>query len=306
MTKIVQDVRAFRRRMLIGAADLWVIDEGKNHDRAFYDKILRAAPSSKDLKVRIRLSEQLSIKGVTAGGKLHSQKLHQFLKGRGELVQHNGVSAKVAVFMIDRDNDDFAVSPAADPHLIRTRRADVEAEILMHCKLMRAVATSHGLAERDIKRLKRAAADPPLSLASLWEDWIRLRLIAIECGLEGMFSIGAPSLVNVSRYGPPDTALISSFENKMKSRVSAAVFDAADRKARQWIADAFSRGEAEALLKGKWLSNFLAHLVGVHLSGVIVKTGIGPDHIVIAGLASLKPSGALLGHYESRLARALS
>ena len=303
MSKIVQNVRAFRRRVLIGGADLWVVVEGKNHDRAFYDQVLRASPSTRTLSVKVRLAEQLSVGGVVAGGKQHALSLHDALEGMGALLQHNGVSDRAVAFMLDRDNEDFLGTANTKPHIIHTKTADVEAEILTHAKMMRAIANAHGLSKGDVRRLSRVTAKPASHLALVWREWIVLRLVALECSVENLAPTGAPSIVNVATYGATDPVAVALVENKLSAAVPAAQLTAARSKVTSWVDAAFARGEEHELVKGKWVARYAEYLVAVHLTSVIMRAGLHADHIVIAALSALKYRSPMIDHYEARLSR---
>jgi hypothetical protein len=78
VSKLKRDARAFAARVKMGTTRLWLMVEGRVHDRPFYDRILATHPGL-DGAYAVRLTESVEINGVSAGGKSFALDLYRFL-----------------------------------------------------------------------------------------------------------------------------------------------------------------------------------------------------------------------------------
>ena len=122
----------FAQRVKMSEDDLWLIVEGRDHDRPHYEKLLKSLPSTKDRSISIRLAETIELNGVAAGGKLHVLALHDHLEAGNKLTTENKSGESTIVFMVDRDRDDFMGTLRTSDHVLYTFGTDVEADILLH------------------------------------------------------------------------------------------------------------------------------------------------------------------------------
>ncbi|MGK9221020.1 MULTISPECIES: hypothetical protein [unclassified Microbacterium] len=295
MSKPKWSANAFARRVQMGEHDIWVIVEGRDHDRPHYDKLLKKLPTTRRLKVQVRLAEQIDLRGTSAGGKQHALAIHDHLEARDDLVQVNRDRTARIVFMLDRDRDDFSGSMSSSPHVMYTVGTDVEADILLNSEVWSAVRAAYGIDTRLAKRVKRRVPDPAQSLLSLWADWLRLGLTALDCGSPGCAPWSQLSRVNSPDFGPVDTASVHGVEKAIQA-ASPSDYAAANERAARHVAS-----RAELLLKGRWIARYIKFLVGAHLAGEFVRS-VHSDVVIDTALARLKYSGALVSEYDSRFA----
>ncbi|GLB67887.1 hypothetical protein [Arthrobacter mangrovi] len=297
MTKIPQDIQAFRRRMQMGRTRLWVMVEGRDYDRAFYERLLETVPELEHASVSIRLAEQLSVDGISAGGKKHLLKIFHYLKSEDALTHRNRKGAVAAAFFLDRDIDDFLGTCENDVHVVYTKNMDVESEILANGDLMRALGSSHGLGREHLRPLFRALGDPLSSLAMLWREWILLRLVAARTGLPSSPRFASVSQINEDTYGALDESSLQELKEAVISHVGADNWASEWSLAEQYIGHRLENGEAASLLHGKWIAGYLKHLVRVHLAEEIIKSGTSDREIIASCLETLSYSGAWTDHY---------
>jgi hypothetical protein len=277
----------------MGTRDLWVIVEGRDHDRPHYDKLLKKLPATGHLKVQIRLAEQIRVGATVAGGKQHVLAVHDHLAPQGKLTQANRDRVVRMVFMLDRDRDDYSAAMSTSPHVMYTVGTDVEADILLNSEIWAATRSAYGIDTSLTKRIKRRAADPARSLQTLWSEWLRLGLTALDCGAPGCAPWSQHSQVNSDVFGSVDSAKLHAAESAIIAAAPSR-YAAADRRATRWVAQ---RGEL--LLKGRWIAKFLQYLVATHLSGEVVRS-VHPHVVVDTALARLKYSGDWIRDYDAR------
>lgn len=295
MSKLKWSANAFARRVQMGEHDIWVIVEGRDHDRPHYDKLLKKLPTTRGLKAQVRLAEQIDLRGTRAGGKQHAMAIHNHLESQSDLVQVNRDRTSRIVFMLDRDRDDFSGSMSSSPHVMYTVGTDVEADILLNSEIWSAVRAAYGIDTGLAKRIKRRVSDPAQGLLSLWADWLRLGLTALDCGAPGCAPWSQLSRVNSAHFGSVDKAGVHSVEAAILA-ASPSDYATANRRATRHVAS-----RAELLLKGRWIARYIQFLVGTHLSGEFVRS-VHADVVIDTALARLKYSGAWVSDYDSRFA----
>lgn len=63
MNRLARDWKAFAARVKMGRARSWVVLEGRDGDRAFYDELGRTEVISEDHPIEFILAEEISIEG---------------------------------------------------------------------------------------------------------------------------------------------------------------------------------------------------------------------------------------------------
>ncbi|UXW87087.1 hypothetical protein NFX31_06065 [Microbacterium azadirachtae] len=298
MSKPKWSVNAFARRMQMGEHDFWVIVEGRDHDRPHYDKLLKKLPSTRDLKAQLRLAEEINVGGTSAGGKKHVLAIHDHLESKNKLVQSNSKRTVRAVFMLDRDRDDFEGILSTSPHVMYTIGTDVEADILLNSEIWSAVRSAYGIDSRLTKRLRRKAANPAIALRTLWDDWLRLGLVGLACGSPGCAPWSQHSRVNVGEFGTLNSQKVHDVEAAL---LAAAPSDYAsmNRRALRHVST-----REELLLKGRWIAKFINYLVRIHLAGEVVRS-VQAHAVIDTALAQLKYRGDWVTEYDRRFAQLL-
>jgi len=232
---------------------LWVIIEGKTHDAPFYENLLRDGAQQ---TVTFLEAEDLEVDGVAAGGKAHGLKVIDRLGALGALEQQNKRTKIDFVLFADRDDDDYRGTLRQDAHVVYTRHADVEAEILAWADLARTTAQTFS-----VPRMAAAGATRKnyhRTLADLWETWITLRLTSVAVGWSDT-RFAQESLINAPKYGPADPALVQRVTARA-AHENANWGVELQRAKHQFEAEQQS-GAHGRRVKGKWLSPFIVNEV---------------------------------------------
>lgn len=252
--KLVRDAASWLQRVKMGRTRAWAVVEGKDFDTPFYEALLsQAAP---DAMVEIVLAELISVDGKTAGGKSHVRKLYELASQRDALRQSNKFTTVDVIFFMDSDDDRFGENLIEDAHVFYTEHADVEAEIIAHADLDRALPMIFGLPSQLIRKLD--ISHPEISLAQIWRDWIVLRLAASRCAW-GDQRFAQRSTVNVDKYGAVEPSLIEAICARPAQMIDgwSEYLTAADA----YVKNAEESGSQGQLVKGKWLPHYLSWLV---------------------------------------------
>lgn len=252
------------------------------------------------MTIKIRLAEQIEADGTVAGGKDHALRLHDLLEDANELVQSNRAGERRIVFILDRDIEDFLGTMRTSPHVIYTSHADVEAEILVNSDVPRAVCSTHGLAKDQIESILPDIQHPLDSLALIWRDWIQLRYVAALCGVDQGARFGNNSEINKPTYGPVDTRAFSEVEAHLKPRVGETVWSENYQTANEHVDAVVGAGRSATLVKGKWASSYVLHVVRVELAGEAVKKNVQADGLVSACLETLDFTSPWTDHFEAK------
>ncbi|MDO5644842.1 MAG: hypothetical protein Q4G21_03985 [Dermabacter sp.] len=289
----------FARRVKMSESDLWLVVEGRNHDRVHYELLLKALPSTQNLSVAFHLAEEIELGGVSAGGKPHALALHDHLQKGMKLTTSNSFSSSTIVFMLDRDRDDFEGKLRKFGHIAYTYGNDVEADILLHADIWAAFRATYGVDTSISQKIESLIDDVPTKLLDIWESWQVLSLTALYCGVQGCAPFKSRSLVNPNGFDAPDEALI----NAVVARIQAAVGQ-----------DAYTAGRAVAvrhmsvngvrLLKGDFIADYIGYLVKLHLSGETIQMPRATN-IVSTALVALKYQGPWIDNYEDSFSRIL-
>ncbi|MDF2045384.1 hypothetical protein P2P98_04375 [Microbacterium sp. Kw_RZR3] len=296
MSKPKWSANGFARLVQISGDGFWVVVEGRDHDRAHYERLLENLPSTKDRNVVIRLAEHIEVNGKAAGGKAHALALHDHLQASNDLTQSSKSGKARVVFMVDRDRDDYLGNMNSSPNVMYTHSTDVEADILLNVEIWPAVRAAYGIDSSLSGKIRKVVPDPAIGLAKLWEDWLRLGLTALVCDAGNCAPWAQPSMVNVPTFEAVDAAQVA--------RVESAIQTVAPRKYAAGVAQASSHvaRHQERLLKGRWLSRYIHALVKHHLKDEVVRVNVQADAVIDTALMGLQYTGSWAQHYESRFA----
>lgn len=296
MSKPKWSAGGFARLVQISGDGFWVVVEGRDHDRAHYDRLLESLPSTSDYNVIIRLAEHVEVNGKAAGGKDHALALHDYLEASDDLVQSSKAGKARVVFMLDRDRDDYLGNINPSPHVMYSHNTDVEADILLNAQIWPAVQTAYGIDSSLSGKIRRTVPNPAGSLAKLWEDWLRLGLIALACDTGHCAPWAQPSMVNVPAYKDVDPVQVASVEKAIQM---AAPQEYAAGAAR---ASGHVSRHGERLLKGRWLSKYIHSLVKHHLNDEDIRANVRADAVIDTAMMGLKYTAPWAQHYEARFA----
>lgn len=291
----------FARRVRMSQDDLWLIVEGRDHDRPHYEKLLKALPSTKDRSVSIRLAETIDLNGVAAGGKAHVLALHDHLEAGDKLTTGNRSGESRIVFMVDRDRDDFTGALRASDRVLYTFGTDVEADILLHSDIWAAIRAAYGVDSEISDKVKRAVQDPPTALLTLWESWLRLGLTALRCNVPGIAPWSEASKVNANSFGHAMADAVS----RDSERIQAAVDEATHADARAEASKHLS-AQGVRLLKGRWIARYVRYLVTTHLKGEIIRANVPQNAVIDTALAALTYDDQWAKEYDAQFSKVLS
>lgn len=259
MNKLTRSSTAFAQRVLMGRARLWLIVEGRDHDRSFYDRLLETHPQLGPMDYEIRLAEEINVSGVVAGGKRHVTAILASLALHDVLVQEASSGKRSVLFVLDRDYDDLTGQLAVSRHLLYTRTTDVEAEIVINGDPVRAAATAFSLPRSVVDSLLPARGfDLAQNLANHWRDWIELGVSAACCAIGGA-RYSQVSKIHAGIFGALDSAAL---QKAQQQTVPTAGPDLTrHQEAMLQIDDLYAAGLGALLVKGKWLPTYIHHLV---------------------------------------------
>lgn len=260
MTKLPRDARAFAQRVKMGKKRLWVLVEGREHDTAFYDRLVHSHPKAREGGHGVRLSEQIQLNGKSAGGKTFAYELHDYFASENYLAQSTRDGTRQIAFALDRDLDHIDGSLRESEHIIYTHALDVEAEILINGDMQRAVSSAYSITTESAARIVSSGVTLASELAELWRAWITLGVVSAHCGMHNEIRFGKKSTVNSDLFGPVDEEKLTSIEDRIFRAIES-------EKKSQQIAIAvsevdahYSSGNEWRLIKGKWLVSYVSYL----------------------------------------------
>lgn len=299
MSKLQWSANAFARRMQMSDRDLWLIVEGRDHDRPHYSAMMESLPSTRGRTFSVRLAEQIRLEDISAGGKTHTLALHEHLQAAGDLVQANRERKVRAVFMVDRDRDDFTGSMSDSAHIMYTSGSDVETDILLNSDLWRAIRVAYGLDPELTDRIRRRVSDPAHALTALWRDWLHLGLIALHCKQQRHAPWGRESIVNDPPFGAVRQEVVVSIVRSIHGSAAEECLEA-DEMAAQFVSQ-----RRQLLLKGRWIARYIQYLVAVHLDEEVIRK-VNAYNVIDAALQLVDYSASWTSGYDRRFAAVLS
>lgn len=305
MSKIPRDARAFAQRVKMGATRLWLLAEGRGHDRTFYDRILDSVPGLSASDYDVRLVEQLQLDGVSSGGKKFVRKVFEVFEDEGLLVQHPADGARIIAFAIDRDVDDIAGERINHDHVMYTRSMDVESEIIRHSNLPAGISSAYSLTAAQANQIAASGLQLLTELATLWQPWIELGVTSHCCGVGTPIQHSRRSQVNQGGYGPVDVSAVSAEWQKLSGAVASAGPTAISAY-RSTVQAVFASGNGWMLIKGKWAAGYVHHLMKVRLSSVPVDANIPADTVVRTCLETINFDAPWAEPYRASVARMLA
>jgi hypothetical protein len=282
-------------------SSLFILVEGRVNDRPFYERLLAQMPSLTDHGFSVRVVEDLSLGGKSSGGKPFALTLHDYFLSSNELSQSNSTGVRQIAFMLDRDYSDFEGEPVRGPHVILTKSADVETEILSVGKLRRSIESTYGLTRSQMRKVISKGTDPLDSLARHWESWITFRAISCACGVHNQARYGAISQVNENGFGPLDPAANASMRAALTSSASTEEIAQKVAATESAVSQRVESGKGYELLKGRWVSKYVRYLVEERLRGEAISLDFSPELLVRVCLQSIKFQGDWTDYYRRQI-----
>lgn len=236
-------------------ARLFVIVEGKQTDKWFYDQVCRTSDKIRSAGYVVYPVE-FATRGLgESGGKARVMKLFDLLRKAGKLGPI-GRRRQSLMFCVDSDHDRLVGQVRRSAHLMYTRLPDVEAHVYDGASLLTYISRSHSATHVEARMIARELKDWREELAVAWRDWFELCLAAHYVGLDTPAPGGKPKLLNGSERDI-DNAFIRRLETKVRDAVGEQAYRAARRRASNCLASRYERNRGYTLLKGKWLAGEL-------------------------------------------------
>lgn len=265
MSRISYTTRGFLRRVQMSRDSIFLIVEGRNHDRIFYDRICHSSEVLRSAGYQIWLSEQAS---DGHGGKQAMLKMFDYCRRSSNLAFQNqtSVTGRTAlIFCLDRDGDHVSGGMKRSPHVVYTRSADVENEIFTEGRDVDALATALSLDKAAAESLLTRIGDWRNILSTLLRSWIELCALAQKLSAHvGGIGWASNSAVNgSSNFDEIDAVAVAKQRSKIlaKSQFDADSSLERERQVLKRIDREYRLGRGWELVKGKWVPRFLERSV---------------------------------------------
>lgn len=302
MTKIPRDAKAFARRVKMSSQRLWLLVEGRSHDRPFYDRVLGAHDLTAEQGYAVRLAEQIELNGLSAGGKDFVKSLHAFFESEGVLSQSNSRGPRLIAFALDSDFERISGQQINSPHVLYTQGMDVEAEIILNADVQKAASSAYSLTRDSVAAVIPDGRDLAVDLANRWRRWIEHGAIASCYGLETGVRFSQTSKMNAGGFGECIESVAGKLESDLKARLAQqGVVDLGGEQAKLQIDALFASDGQWLLVKGRWLARFVAHLLKQGLDDAPREASIPVDTLSKTCLETIDFSGPWVSWYHRRL-----
>jgi len=245
---------------------LFVIVEGKEHDRYFLDRLCRSSNHIGEEEYEIALIGQISDRrGVGSGGKAAVLAFYDYCRRAHKLVQQNSGGRRSVGFFVDRDTQQATGGKRRSPHVIYTTSADVEAQIFANSNEIEAIAACASLDIVTARNLVSHIGDWRRDLADCWRPWIEECYVAEAVRARCWVGFGhASSRIHTgAKCRSLDAAALA---NARKSVADSSILGKAEYLSRRnkvllKLDLIYSTGRQSTLLKGKWLPSHITFAV---------------------------------------------
>jgi hypothetical protein len=234
---------------------LFVFVEGRG-DRYFVDRLCRHVAGERRDEHEVRAAMELP---EATGGKQAVLNWFMYLRRRRLLSSDFKGKRWVALFLLDKDVDDYTRSRRRSPHVVYTEPYQIENYYFQFCDLHEVAAAASGL---DRHAIAESIGDPVAwrrDVAERWHGWIVLCLAAQLSGANVESNYGVKSRINEMTYGAESEELRLAYEERLARATgwpSGEFREFLERVGRR-VARAFARGRHDAVFKGKWYAGFL-------------------------------------------------
>ncbi|THV29655.1 hypothetical protein [Glycomyces paridis] len=294
---------------------LFFLVEGRTHDRSFYDRVIRNAPAMKDWRHDIRLVGDEAVgESVSsdAGGKQVAYALFTYYEEEGLLVRKSNAALSGVVFVLDRDFDHLSGMLIESPHILYTRHADVEAEVLGNGSLIEAVGAAYSLDVGTIESILGDLVNPSKCLAAIWKEWLILLHVVQKFQIYCGFHLHQGSTINDSdsaaKYGPVNHSQLESLRARVVAGLEemghvdcTAILEASAQEVEELI----RAGREIEFLKGKWIQSFLSYWIKKHEKAYNFRGSVQQQTIVSCCMLTLDFDLPWAEHYNDRISRAI-
>lgn len=300
---------AFFRRVLMAKASMYVVVEGRELDRPFYDKAARASHAVVRAGFEFWLIEQIEVSasGHQAGGKDAIVKLHdEFYYNFKTLLATHG---KCVAFCVDHDNQHIIDSLSSSSSLVYTQYRDVEAEVFFRGDEIEALGIALGIDRARASLLVAQLGDWRNELALNWREWIQLCCLAQAVRARCFVAASQPSAVNDAKYGPVDPGKVA----RARQTVLAASQFTASRTTEiedlivARVDHSYTSQSMSLLVRGRWLPAYLAWRIKQVATTVdILRLIVGEKALAALFLATLGAGGDWAQYFSGRFEEILN
>jgi hypothetical protein len=302
MSKIPRDSAAFASRVMMSSrTQLFVLVEGRELDRPFYERVLRSNPNARLHGFSVRLVEDIELDGRSAGGKPFALALYKRFLDRQQLSQSNGLRENRIVFMMDRDYSDYDKNKFGESHIILTQGADVECEILRNGKIRKSAQAHYGLTRTHAASALPRNVEALSRLAQHWERWITLRAVSVAIASQQSTRYGGVSQVHQDGFGDFDALKARSLKASLVTEALTAGKEADVLAAEYNVRLRLSSEGEHTLIKGRWLAKYIEYLIRQKLSAETVSRGAKPDGLAAVCLGTLSFRNNWASYYHTQI-----
>jgi len=203
----------------------------------------------------------------TGGGKPSLATFYEFLRDQNALLSDLKGQKTAALFLLDKDIDDFLKIQIRSSHVIYTRTYDLEGTLFRTGNLIRAAAAMAGLEENVLYLEMGDPKEWLRSCAERWKAWVIICIYCRKHNLAGLPGYRISSRVNRTSgdlaVGEVDEFTVNDYIRRIQA---ASGFDE-DKFKRSYGAVTrmvnylFRLGRHDEVFKGKWYSLFVDDVV---------------------------------------------
>lgn len=262
-----------RRIAMSYKTKLFVVVEGKEHDRYFVDRLCRSSTQIGRENYEISVVNQINHgNGVNTGGKAAVLALYDYCRRAHKLVQQNSGGRRSICFLVDRDTQHLTGGKRRSPHVVYTILADTEAHIFANSNEVEAIATAASLDLATAQDVVKNIGDWRRDLADAWRPWIEECYVAEAVRARCWVGFGqASSRIHTGRKCRSLDGV--ALENARKAIVDSSLitgvqFTAQRQKIMLKLDRIYSAGLQSTLLKGKWLPAHIAIAVEEYFQNI--------------------------------------
>jgi hypothetical protein len=288
---------------------LFVIVEGKQHDRYFVDKICRSSTKVAAEGYEIIQADQIRRgRGVTSGGKTAVLAFYDYCRRVHKLIQENSGGRRSICFFVDRDTQEITGGRRRSPHVIYTVLADTEAHIFANSDEAEAIANAASLDLATAHDVVKSIGDWQRDLADVWRPWIEECYVAAAVNASCWVGFGHESRIHTgSRLRTLNANALANARQAIQSssRMTGAEFLERRRLILLRIERIYQSGRQSTLLKGKWLPRNITFAVDHYFRSIGWPDGWNNNSfnasVARCYLAHLDTSAAEIVHLRNRL-----
>lgn len=289
-SRVHHSFAGMRRLMLLSQHGVFLFVEGRDLDPDVYSRICGAVCKEARRDYEIVIADRIAGGG---GGKNILTHFFEYLRDSGSLIDRSQTPAKIAMFYLDKDADEFFRKLRSSDHIVYTKHYDIESHLFAEGDLVSSIATAGSV---DIELVRAQLPDPARwrSQAALqWREWVALCLLARKLMLRGQASYSAyTSALNNPADAPSDPAILAAHLAQMQAhcRLTPAEFHRKVASAYRLVDAVYARTQQYLLFKGKWYSVFAILLLERLSRGLYNRHGAA-ERLVGSLIASTDFSG---------------